>query len=99
MSDRVRDVKGQPDRVANKRLANKVLWGIEDGLATCRTMRGLVNAAMSRADEKMDARMLLHLVRIQEGVLFIEKKLRDAQQGEYEDRGFPAWIERGGRGR
>ncbi len=70
--------------VAKSRLANKVIWGLEDILATCLELQRVVDAAMDLADEQMDPKMLRFLVRIDRGLTKIQRKAADARRGRYE---------------
>lgn len=70
--------------VANKRLANKVIWGLEDITALCRTARSQWDAMMARAEEQSDHVMLVHLARMRDTLAEIDRRARDARQGEYD---------------
>lgn len=71
-------------QVANKRLANKVIWSLEDIVALCRDAQPDWERAMKRAEKQMDPVMLLSLARIRDTLALIERKAKAARQGKYE---------------
>jgi hypothetical protein len=70
--------------LALKRLANKVIWALEDIVAICRTTRPEWQEAMERAEQRMDPQMLMALARMRDAFAEIERKARDARRGEYD---------------
>jgi len=72
-------------RVANKRLANNVIHGLEDIVALCKDLWGPLRAAQRRAAKQQDAIMLDHLSGMAEGLAKIERTARLARQGKYEE--------------
>lgn len=74
--------KTNEQRVANKRLANKVIWSLEDIIALCRVARPEWQKAMERAEERMDPIMLMALAKMRDAFAEIERKAKNARQGE-----------------
>lgn len=84
-------------KIANKRLANKVIWNLEDIQAIVKdlweidvSIYGPWCEAVERAEKQQDAIMLKHLALLSErlahlsrGLARIERKARDAREGEY----------------
>jgi hypothetical protein len=66
-------------------LANKVIWGLEDIMAASLQVQRMMKDAMDRADEQMDAKMLLLLTRMDREMTFIQRKAQDAREGKYQD--------------
>ncbi len=71
--------------VAKKRLANKVIWGLESILASCLKARGPLDRAMDRAEKQMDTAMLRDLCQIDRELSYISRKARDARAGEFNE--------------
>jgi len=85
------------DNIVRKRIANKVIWNLDDIQALVMDAWGINiwepwRDAVERAEEKHDAVMLKHLALMSERfaglwqtLARIERKVRDARQGEYSD--------------
>lgn len=69
--------------IANKRLANRVIWNLEDIVAIVQEARREVDAAMKRAENAMDISMVRRLVEVDRRLTEIEHRARDARRGEY----------------
>ncbi len=67
------------------RLANKTIWALEDIVAACKDAREAWRQAMERAEKTMDATLMASLARISDRLAEIERKARDARQGEYNE--------------
>lgn len=65
------------------RLANKTIWALEDIIAACSDGREAWRQAMNRAEKTMDATLMASLAKISDRLAEIERKARDARQGEY----------------
>lgn len=70
-------------KIANKRLANKVIWALEDIVGFCRNAQDDWETAMKRAEKQMDPQMLLALARIRDQFALIERYAKAARNGEY----------------
>lgn len=71
--------------VANKRLSNRVIWGLESILAACLSSRRALDSAMDRAEQRMDTETLLELCQVDRELSFIQRKARDARAGVYNE--------------
>jgi len=71
-------------KIANKRLANKVMWALEDIIGCCLTMRDAITAARRRAEQTQDVIVLARLGDIADQVGVIERRARQARRGEYD---------------
>jgi len=67
----------------NKRLANRVMWGLEDIMAACISLRRALTVARQRAEALQDVLILGRLGDIGEQVAIIERRAVDARRGEY----------------
>jgi len=68
------------------RLANKTIWSIEDALAGCAQMRRSLHTAFDRLENKnMDPVLILALAHLGEKLTEVERILRDARNGRYEE--------------
>jgi hypothetical protein len=68
------------------KLANKTIWAIEDALAGCANVRRSLRTALDRAENKnMDPVLILALAHLSEHLTEVERILRDARHGRYED--------------
>ena len=70
--------------VANKRLANNVIAGLEDILAACQYINEDVRQCRHRAEALQDVLMLARLGDITERIAAIERRARAARRGEYD---------------
>lgn len=70
--------------VANKRLANKVIWALEDIIAACHTLREAVRVTRLRAEQLQDVLILARLGEISDQIALIEGRARAARRGEYD---------------
>ena len=71
--------------VANKRLANRVIWALEDIAAITADLWGVLGYARDRAERLQDPILLARLGEIGQGLASIERKTRGARNGEYID--------------
>jgi hypothetical protein len=72
------------------RLANKTIRSIEDALAGCARMRRSLRIALDRLEDKnMDPVLILALAHLSEHLNDVERTLRDARQGRYDDTNHP----------
>jgi hypothetical protein len=65
------------------RLANKTIWALEDITASCLRATGHWQAAMTKAEQRMDPVLMQALARLRDELASIESTTRDARQGEY----------------
>jgi hypothetical protein len=72
--------------LAKKRLANVVIWTLEDIVGLCAQAQPEALAALQRAEEKMDPILIARLARIVTALSHIEIKATHARQGEYWDK-------------
>ena len=73
--------------VANKRLANKVIWALEDIVAMCHDLRDVWAYCVDRATENQDPVMLAYLARFRDRLASIDATAQAARHGEYWDKG------------
>jgi hypothetical protein len=73
------------DHLANKRLANKTGWNLQDILEAAAFGRASLDRAMTIAEKRLDAELIIHLARCQADLATIERKVGDALRGEYRD--------------
>ena len=73
--------------VANKRLANKIIWALEDIQAICLDLRDVWRYCVDRATENQDPVMLAYLARFRDRLADIEATAHAARHGEYRDKG------------
>jgi hypothetical protein len=71
------------DHLANKRLANKVGWNLNDILEAAEFGRASLGKAMAIAEKRMDTELIIHLARVGADLATIERKAGDALRGEY----------------
>lgn len=74
-----------PKKIANKRLANKVIWNLEDIMAHCIGAWNAYQNAKDRAKARGDQVMIAHLSELGDHLAVIERKTRDARQGNYRE--------------
>ncbi len=67
------------------RLANKTIWALDDILDECHSARGAWKQTIGRARKFMDPIMLASLAQLRDSLAEIERKVRDARLGEYEE--------------
>lgn len=67
------------------RLANKTQWALCDIAARCLTASKRWERAMSMAEKNCDPAMMQLLGRIRDDIAVIERKAKDALNGEYEE--------------
>lgn len=66
------------------RLANKTQWALGDITARCLTASKRWDKAMGMAERNLDPAMMLLLGRLRDDIAVIERKAKDALNGEYE---------------
>lgn len=71
------------------RLANKTMWALEDITARCLTAEKRWDKAIDMAERNLDPAMMALLARLRNDLGFIERKAKDALQGEYQQEGEP----------
>lgn len=72
-------------KVANVRLANNVMSGLDDILVECGMARKLYREAMNHAKNQMDLVQVGILAQLIDHITTIEIKASDARKGEYRD--------------
>ena len=73
--------------IAGKRLANRVIWGLEDIVALCREADGECAAVQALAREGMDVALMHRASNLRAMVNAIWRKTVDARHGEYREEG------------
>ena len=71
--------------LANARLSNKAGWNLTAILESAEFGRANLGRAMTLAERKMDAEMVIYLARVQADLARIERKASDALRGEFRD--------------
>ncbi len=66
------------------RLANKTQWALCDIAAICMTASRRWDKVLDMAERNHDAAMLAMLARLRADIAVIERKAKDALNGEYE---------------
>ncbi len=66
------------------RLPNKTQWALLDVTARCLTASKTWNKAMGMAERSLDPALMMLLGRMRDDIAFIERKAKDALNGEYE---------------
>lgn len=69
------------------RLANKTQWALGDITARCLTASKRWEKAMEKAEKNLDPVMMQLLGRIRDDLAVIERKAKDALNGEYTEEG------------
>jgi hypothetical protein len=72
--------------MSRTRIPNKLIWGLEDILACCLDARDAWRQAHRRARQQMDPVMLAALATLSDRLAEIERRARDARNGEYDQR-------------
>lgn len=67
------------------RIANKTQWALDDILEECEFSTKHWQRAMAQAEKKMDPVMMQSLGRLRDNLARIERKARQARQGDYSD--------------
>lgn len=67
------------------RLANKTQWALEDIAARCLTASKRWGKAMDMAERNQDPAMMLLLGRLRDDIAVIERKTKDALNGDYQE--------------
>ena len=67
------------------RLANKTIWALEDIIAATIDARDAWRDAMKQADRTMDVVLVVSLAKLSDRLAEIERKARDARQGDYNE--------------
>ena len=80
-------MRSKRSSVANKRLANKTIWALEDIVALCREAQRDWEQAIEQAEKKMDPIMLLSLALLRDRIAQIEQIARLARSGQYDGGG------------
>lgn len=65
------------------RLANKTQWALQDVVARCLTANKRWGKAMDMAERNLDPAMMMLLGRLRDDIGVIERKAKDALNGEY----------------
>lgn len=72
-------------KVANRRLANVVIWNLEDITGLCVVAQDDAMHALARAEAKMDPVLTARIARLVSAIARIDAKARAARNGEYLD--------------
>jgi hypothetical protein len=80
-------MKSKRSSVANKRLANKTIWALEDIVALCIEAQEDWKSAIEQAEKRMDPTMLLSLAMLRDRIAQIQEIARLARQGQYDGGG------------
>lgn len=67
------------------RLPNKTMWALADVTARCLTASKRWDKAMAMAERNVDPAMMVLLARLRDDIAFIERKAKDALNGDYEE--------------
>lgn len=67
------------------RLANKTIWALEDIIAATIEAREAWRQAMRQAEKSMNVTLLASLATMSDRLAEIERKARDARQGDYNE--------------
>ncbi len=74
-----------PSQIANKRLANKVISGLEDINALCQYAEQECIALQEIAREAQNVRLMAHASNLRSTIGVIWRKAVDARHGKYQD--------------
>lgn len=80
-------MKSKRVSVANKRLANRTIWALEDIVGACRKAQEDWELAVKQAERRMDPEMLLALALLRDKIARIEQIARLARSGQYDGGG------------
>ena len=67
------------------RLANKTIWALEDIIVLSVDARKAWQKAMKQAERSMDVTLIASLAKLSDRLAEIERKARDARQGDYNE--------------
>lgn len=69
------------------RLANKTMWALEDITSRSKDARRRWDELFALAERRLDPVLMQKLGRLRDDLAFIERKAKDALQGEYQQEG------------
>lgn len=67
------------------RIANKLIWGLEDILTEAAISLKILQKMAERAERQMDPVAALEIMKLTQALATIERKARAAREGDYRD--------------